>query len=91
MEKRERLRPPDPRKAESRVAAAPRENDNDSAGSTNNSGSAKGEQAVALRDHEHPEFGTSRRRFLIAMFMSGVVPGQRVVERVVADIAANAM
>ena len=36
-----------------------------------------------------PEFGTSRQRFLIAMFMIGAVPPERVVERVVADVEAE--
>lgn len=35
---------------------------------------------------DEPEFGHSRRRFLIAMFMCGAVSSERVVERVVADI-----
>lgn len=87
------MKPPSRRKAESRVAAAPRENNNDSAGSTNDSGSAKSKQGVArsdARNTEPPEFGTNPRAFLIAMFMSGVVTAQRVVERIVAEIAREA-
>ena len=37
-----------------------------------------------------PEFGNSRRRFLIAMFMAGFVPPERVVERVVAELEQEA-
>ena len=33
-----------------------------------------------------PEFGKSRRRFLVAMFMCGAVKGERIVERVVAEL-----
>ena len=33
-----------------------------------------------------PEFGASRRKFLIAMFMCGAVNGERVVERIVSEI-----
>jgi hypothetical protein len=45
------------------------------------------ESGEAKNSTTEPEFGTSRRRFLIAMFMCGAVPGERVVERIVADVA----
>jgi hypothetical protein len=37
-----------------------------------------------------PEFGTSRRAFLIAMFMSGAVKPERIVERVVSEVGQEA-
>jgi hypothetical protein len=37
-------------------------------------------------ERDEPEFGNSRRRFLIAMFMCNAVPGARVVERIAAEI-----
>jgi len=46
---------------------------------------AKASNSTAKATTE-PEFGKSRRRFLIAMFMCGAVDGDRIVERVAADI-----
>lgn len=37
-----------------------------------------------------PEFGNSRRRFLIAMFMCGAVDGERIVERVADELDREA-
>lgn len=39
---------------------------------------------------EPPEFGASRRRFLIAALMAGWIKPERVVERVVAEVAEDA-
>jgi hypothetical protein len=38
---------------------------------------------------EPAEFGTSRRAFIIAMFMCGAVKSDAVVKRIVADIDAE--
>ncbi len=35
---------------------------------------------------ERPEFGDSRRRFLVAMTMMGVVTTRHMVERVIAEV-----
>jgi hypothetical protein len=37
-----------------------------------------------------PEYGDRRRAFLIAMFMIGAVPHERVVERILAEVEAEA-
>lgn len=49
------------------------------------------QRASANRSTEQPEFGNRRRAFLIAMFMLGAVPPERVVERVLADVEADAL
>jgi len=38
---------------------------------------------------EEPEYGRSRRKFLIAMFMCGAVRSDRVVERIAAEVNAD--
>ena len=44
---------------------------------------------VARVERVEPEFGASRRRFLIAAFMAGWIGSDRVVERIAADVAAE--
>lgn len=55
----------------------------------NDNANEQHEQGVAsahLCNTEPPEFGTSQRAFHVAMFMSGVVPEQRFVDRIVAEL-----
>jgi hypothetical protein len=47
------------------------------------------QQRQSNRSTESPEFGTSRRRFLIAMFMCGAVKSDRVVETIVAELEGD--
>jgi hypothetical protein len=44
----------------------------------------------APRPADEPEFGESRRKFLIAMFMLGAVKPERVVEAVVGEVEREA-
>ena len=46
--------------------------------------------AARVERVERAEFGTSRRAFLIAMFMCGAVKPERVVERIAEHIAQEA-
>jgi hypothetical protein len=39
---------------------------------------------------EAPEFGSDRRKFLVAMLMLGAIPPQRVVDRIVDEVEHEA-
>ena len=45
--------------------------------------------AARVERVERAEFGTSRRAFLVAMFMCGAVKSDAVVTRIVADVNAD--
>ena len=78
-----RARPPDPQKRKSPGRGA--------SSHISEHGTTSGDHPTdgTPTTQEPPEYGNSRRKFLIAMFMLNAIPAERVVERIAAEVVAE--